>query len=352
MGLTSISLGLILSYITLKLVEILTTVSIGDYFEVKLYPSIIIISIILVSISLVLALLEPKKTLAKISPLEAIRSSFIMKKEIIKKRKVGSRFFGNIFGIEGEYAYKNIMRDKGSFITILIAFTMSISLFTTFNGILKTMMNDSYDENPESSSYYDGYIYMEKGYEDKVSIDSCLSELKEINGVEDVKPSYLDLSLNPDIVNSLSDEYKNIDDDFIYNTTVLKLIKGYDKEELNMLKKSIVKGDFDADSLKDDEVIIANYGNVTDHDSKNKKVSFFDIDILDEINIKDSSNSEASSKVVKVVAIIDGDIITGTSPVIIFSKDGFKKVISEDSNIVRSINIKVKNSEINKELNK
>ena len=352
LGTISIISGILLSYTVLKLAEILilTRANLGEYFKIKLYPSVVIVSVLLISISLVLSLLEPSKILKKISPLEAIKSSFAIKKEVSKRRKIGSSIFGKLFGVEGQYAYKNIMRNKGNFVTILIAFTISISLFTAFNGIFKTMMKNYDDQNVESSGYYDAYIYMEKGYEDKISIDKCLNELSEINGVEDVKPSYLDYSLNPDTTNLLSKEYKDIENQIDYNSARLKLIKGYDNEELSMLKKNIVQGNFDAENLKDDEVIVSNYGNVEGSDKKKRRICFFDINVGDQINIKDMSNSEKSDKMVKIVAIISGDALTGESPEIIFPKDGFKKISSQNSNVVQSINIKLNNGEISREL--
>lgn len=352
LGIVSIVSGIALSYIVLKIAEmlILTKANFGEYFKIELYPSVVIISVILVAVSLILALFEPRKILKKISPLEAIRSSFAIKKEVIKRRKIGSSIFGSIFGIEGQYAYKNIMRNKGSFVTILIAFTISISLFTAFNGIFKTMLKDYDDQNIESSSYYDAYIYLENGYENKVSIDSCLNELSEINGVEDVKPSYSDFLLNTDIVNSLSKEYKEIEGESINDAARFKIIKGYENEELNCIKENVIKGNFDPDNLKDDEVIIASYGNLLDRDKKIKKICFFDINVGDQINIKDKFNSEESNKVVKVVAIINGNSLTGESPAIIFSKDAFMKITAQNSNVVQCINIKLKNSEISREL--
>ena len=63
-----------------------------------------------------------------------------------------------------------------------------------------------------------------------------------------------------------------------------------------MLKKNVVQGNFDAENLKDDEVIISNYGNVEGSDKKKRRISFFDINVGDQINIKDNSNSEQSNK--------------------------------------------------------
>lgn len=352
LGTISVILGITFSYLILKFLEIsfFSKTNFEEYFKIRLYPSITIISIVLIFISLTLALLEPIKILKKISPLQAVKNNFAVKKENIKSRKVGSKIFNRLFGIEGEYAYKNIMRNKGSFITILIAFTLSISLFTAFNGILKTMIKDFDDEVFGISGYYDACIYMAENYENKLSLDNCLNELSNIYGVEDVKPIYLSYSLNPDISCFLSTEYKDVEDLSNYNSTRLKLVKGYDNEELSSLKGNISQGNFNPDDLKDNEVIISNYGNVLNDNNKNKKVKFFNINIGDKINIRDAINSEGSNSKFEVVAIIDVDPLTGESPEIIFSKDSFLKIAPKNSNIVQSINIKLKNSEISREL--
>lgn len=84
------------------------------------------------------------KHIAKISPVSAIKGEFRIKKEKYKKRHSG--LFGLIFGVEGDYAYKNVMRNKGRFIKTICAMALglaAITFFGSFVGMLFSLKNDS-----------------------------------------------------------------------------------------------------------------------------------------------------------------------------------------------------------------
>lgn len=369
LGIIAIFFGILFCFASLKIVEflIIDKSSIGEYFNVEINPIITIISVFLIVIALILAILEPLKILKKISPLEAIGSNFAIKNEVIKRRK-GGKIFNKIFGIEGEYAYKNLMRSKGKFISIILGFTISITLFITFNGVFKTYLKEISYNNV--ASYYDAVISLEEGFEKKISIENSIMELENIKGVATVNESYFDYSSYMDEANLYTEEYKTLENDNNSNKFMSRLVQGYNKDELTILKDNIVEGDFDVEKLKEDEAIICNYYLSKDKDGNSTRVKIYNINIGDEIAIIDNSKitvepldkiyekarktlyNEGLYEKVRVVAIVDCDAVTGDSPNIILSKEGFKKISSKKSNSVQYINIKLENGEISSELNK
>ena len=84
------------------------------------------------------------KHIAKISPVSAINGEFRIKKGKYKRRHSG--LFGLIFGVEGDYAYKNVMRNKGRFIKTVLAMSLGLAAMTFFGcfvGMLVKLTNDS-----------------------------------------------------------------------------------------------------------------------------------------------------------------------------------------------------------------
>ena len=68
---------------------------------------------------------ENAKLVTKMTPVSAVRGEYRIKKE--KLRRHGGGLMGKIFGIEGAYARKSVLRNKGRFIKTVTAMVFSIS---------------------------------------------------------------------------------------------------------------------------------------------------------------------------------------------------------------------------------
>ncbi len=125
------------------------------FLSMKLSMHLIPIVLILVAYygDLYFAMEENCKLVTGMSPVSALKGEFRIKKEKLKMRK--QSIFGKIFGIEGDYAYKSLMRSPGKFfksvgamflgITALIACFGAVKLFNTYiEGI--TDMNGYYQQ--------------------------------------------------------------------------------------------------------------------------------------------------------------------------------------------------------------
>ncbi len=128
---------------------------VGVFLSMKLSMHLIPIVFILIAYygDLYFAMEENCKLVTGMSPVSALKGEFRIKKEKLKMRK--QSIFGKIFGIEGDYAYKSLMRSPGKFfksvgamflgITALIACFGAVKLFNTYiEGI--TDMNGYYQQ--------------------------------------------------------------------------------------------------------------------------------------------------------------------------------------------------------------
>jgi hypothetical protein len=74
---------------------------------------------------LYLLIRENAKLVVNMPPISAVKGQFRIKKEKIRRR--GKGLMGHIFGIEGEYARKNVLRNKGRFVKTVAALSVSIA---------------------------------------------------------------------------------------------------------------------------------------------------------------------------------------------------------------------------------
>lgn len=357
LGGISIILGIGISFGGLKIIvnRINNAFDIGEYFKIDFYPCAVLASILLIAVSILWALFEPFKILKKISPLEAVRSNFTVKKEKIKRKN--NFLIRKIFGVIGEYSYKNACRNKGKFSSLLIAFTISISLFVATNAVINTMISIIQVEYVPIDHYYDICAGTYYNLADKVDMNKCISEIKSIEDVEDanIYISKVDGIIGGEI--SRAEEYlKYVDDSNCDEKLSQVYLDQYNTKELEILKERVVEGDFDPETLSDDEIIIINYMNVNDEDGKTKQIKISNINVGDEIEVGDYKRldekleqegdktekscgnyqkrierikKEGFTKKFKVVAIVDGNNLIGNGIVKAISQNDVPCIINE-----------------------
>ncbi len=129
-------IGVVFGYPVSAAVGLIFHNSIGFH----ILPAIVILLVFLGDLFFVMQ--ENCKFINKMTPISAVRGEFRIRKEKIKARRKG--IMGRLFGVEGEYAYKSLMRNPGRFwksvfaIGIgLAAFIVMMSCTSTANRMLK-----------------------------------------------------------------------------------------------------------------------------------------------------------------------------------------------------------------------
>ena len=95
---------------------------------------------------------ENCKLVTKMTPISAVRGEYRIKKEKFKRR--GKGLMGLVFGIEGEYARKSVLRNKGRFLKTIAAMILSITAVIAGLSCLKMItgtidnINDMYGDYP------------------------------------------------------------------------------------------------------------------------------------------------------------------------------------------------------------
>lgn len=124
---------------------------------------------------------ENCKVIANMTPVSAIRGEYRIRKEKLKLRK--RSIYGRLFGIEGDYAYKNIMRNPGRFRRTVWALGIGMALFIAvmgcYNAVLKfeKQLKDEY-------KYYQ--VYYENCFDPGETADGIQSALPPFETLEKI----------------------------------------------------------------------------------------------------------------------------------------------------------------------
>ena len=94
------------------------------------------------------------KSVLKVSPIESVRGNCRIKTGKIKRVK--GRIWKKLFGVEGDYAYKNIKRNNGRFIKTTIAMAFGLVTVVVIGGII-VFFKDFIDSVTDRSGYYQEY---------------------------------------------------------------------------------------------------------------------------------------------------------------------------------------------------
>ncbi|HEY5525775.1 MAG TPA: FtsX-like permease family protein, partial [Clostridium sp.] len=350
MGLIALPAGSLIGFLALKYGM---KIFIGDDllimlkdFKVNFYPSIILVTAILVSVTIWLSILGPARKAQKVSAVEAMRNKNEIKIGKIKRRK--GKLVEKIFGIEGSLAYKNTRRTPFRFIVTVIALTVSLILFNVFYGFL------DYAKQAVSQMYMN-IVFDSQLTKANTGEEFTRDEINQVYKNVPAKESYeiyfdnFKLALPKDKVN---EEYegktkmpvgsKNIDDTgYREMPSTSTYIEG--EKELKLAEQYLLEGKIDMEALKNDGVILIDSTKITNEDGSKEIIRATNYKVGDKIKIPKLKNYKSSSEdasdanirtainnndfiEVPVVAIVEKDPLVGE-----YATGGIELLMHKDS---------------------
>lgn len=256
MGLMGNLLGMGVTYLLIEMGkylfgfrQILIEMGLYPFFHAYSEWWVIVGSMFLTMCAVLFSLLEPARQIGLISPIEAINGNAVIRKEKIKKVKTG--WVRKLLGIEGEYAVKNLMRNKGKFIasTVGIIFSVvGIVLSFSMVHIVKTL----FDIGDMQDTYSGVASYRNRNGITQADINAYAEQLLALKSVEDVEPRYA-MNWNYYVLPEkeetqlLKKENAVLGNDFI----------GIDEEQLAQLDSVLVEGSLDYAALQQGGVILS-----------------------------------------------------------------------------------------------
>ena len=173
---TGIVLGFLIGYPAAAIIGHFAHIKIGVHGIAILYVLIVFL------FDLYFVMRENSKAVRKISPMEAVRDIPQKQKKKQKIKKHRKNLFGLLFGVDGDYAYRSLMANKGRFWKSVASFSLGIAAFIGIASVLqsmKVMMDSMYDVCGEYQVYFYEPV-SENGIEDEdVDVDTAKSMLPD-----------------------------------------------------------------------------------------------------------------------------------------------------------------------------
>lgn len=244
----------------------------GDFSNLKvvLSPITLILSGIIGALSIYASAYLPARSAGKTSPLVAISSQALIKKE---KRSRGGLFLGRFLKIDLGMALKNVKRNKKRFYVTVFSMAISVTLFVTFTSFAKFSSNFT-DEVTESNDMdFSVSLNYNDDNVDGIS-EKLIDEVKAIPNVENIYKRYsrlstcealVDRSIIPEEVLKWSEEsgkefgmnenrLPTVSLDGKEKLSIPVVIDAYDEGKLEKSHKYVKEGSID--NLKEDEIIV------------------------------------------------------------------------------------------------
>ncbi|MDE6760934.1 MAG: ABC transporter permease [Lachnospiraceae bacterium] len=254
------------------------------------------------------AMEENCKVITNMTPVSAIRGEYRIRKEKIKVRK--ESIFGKLLGIEGDYAYKSIMRNPGRFYKTVWAMGIGIAAFIAIAGIGSSLNKIIRDEQ-EHYKYY--HTFFENILDPEDTIDEVqsslpssdvLGELSNLAEVTDAKRMYSARLVLAD----METYYKHYTDEYLTDSIAGKLYKilyehyiqeglegglmfgskdlfdiacyGYDQEDYERYQSVLVDGTLD---VSENGIVLVNHGRVekSEEETESLSIEYIDVDYTD-----------------------------------------------------------------------
>ena len=240
---------------------------------------------------------ENNKLIMGMTPVSAIRGEYRIHKEKIKLRD--KNLFQKLFGVEGDYAYKSVMRNPGRFFRTVSAMVFGIGAFMAIAGIANSI-NAFMKSQAERFQYFQ--IYFESSFDVDMAADevqsilppvSELAKLSELECITEAKRLYSSEIWLAD----LEGYYEKNRDSYIYDiyleaqaeaesdekaAEVMKNISdivagiycyGYDEEDFQRYQSALVEGTLD---ISENGIVIINEGEVESEEMETLGPAYID----------------------------------------------------------------------------
>lgn len=130
------------------------------------------------------AMNENSKLVTRMTPVSAIRGEYRTRKERIKSHS--HNVFRKLFGVDGDYAYKSLMRNRERFLRTVGALVLGIAAFICIAGLVHSVKVIQ-KQKIESYKYYQ--LYFQNNFSAGQSIAEVESSLPDIEFLEQISNS-------------------------------------------------------------------------------------------------------------------------------------------------------------------
>jgi len=339
LSLIGIPIGLLTGTLFMKVlfhnISLLTLGYLNDMRMVISIP-ILVFAGILGLLSVFLSAIGPAKQAARVSPLEALRGTGNTKVETITKVNK-SRFVKKLFGIAGQFASRNLQRNKKRFRITAFSMIISIILFIVFSGLVDYMRQATQISGAQYS-YSLSYDGPSKRIDDTVyqqiaKLDAVQQAYKLYNNQvaaiipkNEINPNYYELSKDQYVV-AEGEGYR----------TSNNFLVSYGDNGLDALESKLTAGKIDKEKLNQENgVIVQQKISMITKSGKQLIIDQTRFKVGDRIKIRAMDGNQKGYQTVTVAGIVDKDLLSkgySSSQVLSFitTPEVYSKIMGTDA---------------------
>ncbi|WP_433753764.1 FtsX-like permease family protein [Paenibacillus amylolyticus] len=312
LSLIAIPIGLLTGTVFMKLLFYnISFLALGFLNDMQMVISLPILIIAGVSglLTVYLSAIGPARLAAKVSPLEAIHSSGSTKVEDISSVRK-SKLLGKLLGIEGQFASRNIRRNKKRFRITAFSIVVSMILFIVFSGLAGLL------GQPSQSGIDYSYSVMYEGPSKRID-DSVYSDIVKLDAVEQayrfysnqmmaiypkekVNPKYYEIRPGMYPV-AIGEEYQ----------TSNNFIESFGNNGLDALKSKLTAGTVNIEKMnKENGVIINQKLRVVTDDGKQIVTDQTQFKVGDHIKVRSMDSRNQEYETLTVTGIVDQSLLS------------------------------------------
>ena len=352
MSLISVPIGIAVGFAGIMITFNLFMGGFFGAFKIGFYPQVIIGASLLGVVTVFLSAFFPARTASKVSPIDAIRGTMVVKGDRVKRR---NGFWAKlIFKFEGQVAYKNIKRSRKRFYVTCISLIISVVMFVFFSNFI-----DIYIQSFKiafSEIKVEGVFTVQQKKDSPYLSEKIVDEINSLDGIKEVfkvNNSTIPYAIDKKMLNNIFvDSIKRLKTTQEYMDKYIVdgiQIEGYDENTLKLLNK-VNKLNIDYQSFnKNNEIVIFNKASGIGKDNKRFYEGFSKYKVGDEITLPVLNNEYTKTKDVqqlkkiidsgktmtfKVVGVVDYDVITGSVAYdnygMIMSPENYRKLTGVD----------------------
>ncbi|GAA0391610.1 ABC transporter permease [Paenibacillus motobuensis] len=313
LSLIGIPIGLLTGTLFMKLlfynIRLLTLGILNDLRMVISVP-ILISAGLLGLLSVFLSAIGPAKQAARVSPLEALKSNGGTKVEHITKVNK-SLFVQKLFGIIGQFASRNLQRNKKRFRITAFSMIISIILFIVFSGLAQFMQ-----QTTQVSGSLFSYSITYDGPSKRID-DTVYQHIASLDAVQHAYKFYNDQvaaiipkdKIDPKYYEMRKDQYILAEGEG-YRTSN-NYLRSYGDNGLDDLQSKLTAGVINKEIMNQENgVIVQQKISMLTKEGKQLIIDQTHFKVGDRIKIRSFDRSQKGYQTVTVVGIVDNDLLS------------------------------------------
>lgn len=315
---------------------------------VSININMLVISTMITILAVYISSFLPAEYVGNISPLVAISSRVVIKKESIKKRR--NVFLKKIFNFKALMAIKNIGRNPKRCRVMILSVVVSSTLFITFTTLVQEVINIKGTSFEYQNIDLGINVYSENG-ENKID-DNLINKIKNLDNVRKVYAIYPGIYGKSQIeekqkVKQAGDIYTKENYGVANKEFIDTNINIYDEAGLDLAKKYVTSGNINIDEINSQNgVVLVSNGKTKDNNNQRYMGKLTNYKVNDEITLIDESGKEYK---LKVMAIIENDIFereTNYNSMSLITTDKVMENLNNEELDIQSLEVSLKDSSL------